>query len=148
MLLIEFADWALDWVTFFLAFHEADLQFDNDPDHILRSFIMALCALSTVSWLIEVALFLKKKELFCRRAQYFNFAHLLLEDGMQVVLYSIVASGNASSGADDSIMQAIFVVAAGIQSLGFFFQKLIELFNDVSKPDAPHGDQQREQNHA
>ena len=56
MLFIEFADWALDWLTFVLAFYAADLQFDNDPDHVLRTVIMALCVLSTVSWLGEVAL--------------------------------------------------------------------------------------------
>ena len=57
MLFIELADWALDWLTFGLAFFAADLQFDNDPDHVLRSFIMALCVLSTVSWLCELVLY-------------------------------------------------------------------------------------------
>ena len=53
-------------------------------------------------------------EKFKSLAQYFNFAHLLLEDGMQVVLYSIVASGNASSGAEeeDNIMQVGLELAA------------------------------------
>ena len=51
-------------------------------------------------------------EKFFSLAQYFNFAHLLLEDGMQVVLYSIVASGNASSGAEDNIVQVGLELAA------------------------------------
>ena len=42
MLFIEFADWALDWITFVLAFYAADLRFQNDPDHIMRDFIMVL----------------------------------------------------------------------------------------------------------
>ena len=134
MLFIELADWALDWLTFGLAFFAADLQFDNDPDHVLRSFIMALCVLSTVSWLCELVLYCadkdEDKDMFCSLAQYFNFGHLLLEDGMQVVLYSIVASGNASSSAEDNSVQVGLVIAAGIQSLLFFFQKGYELLND------------------
>ena len=51
-------------------------------------------------------------EKFKSLAQYFNFAHLLLEDGMQVVLYSIVASGNASSGTEDNIVQVGLELAA------------------------------------
>lgn len=66
-------------------------------------------------------------EKFFSLAQYFNFAHLLLEDGMQVVLYSIVAGGNASSGAKANIVQVGLVLAAGIQSLLFFFQKVYGL---------------------
>ena len=69
-------------------------------------------------------------EKFFSLAQYFNFAHLLLEDGMQVVLYSIVASGNASSGTEDNIVQVGLVLAAGIQSLLFFFQKGYELLSE------------------
>ena len=71
-------------------------------------------------------------ETFYSLAQYFNIAHLLLEDGMQFVLYSIVASGNASSGAEeeDNIVQVGLVLAAGIQSLLFFFQKGYELLSD------------------
>ena len=65
----------MDWLTFLLAFYEADLQFDNDPDHLL------------------FGLYCADADKFCSLAQYFNFAHLLLEDGMQVVLYSIVAGG-------------------------------------------------------
>ena len=57
MLFIEFADFALDWVTFGLAFYAADLRFHNDPDHIMRDFIMTLCVLSTVSWVLETMLF-------------------------------------------------------------------------------------------
>ena len=99
MLFIEFADWALDWITFVLAFYAADLQFHNDPDQIMRYFIMVLCVLSTVSWVLETMLFCMCEETFLKVGQRFNFAHLLVEDGAQVVLYSIVASGNASSGA-------------------------------------------------
>ena len=50
MLIIEFIDWVLDWITFALAFYEADLQFHNDPDEILRTLLLALCGLSTTSW--------------------------------------------------------------------------------------------------
>ena len=64
MLFIEFADWALDWLTFVLAFYAADLQFDNDPDHVLRTVIMALCVLSTLSWFLEVVLFLRDADAF------------------------------------------------------------------------------------
>jgi hypothetical protein len=59
-----------------------------------------------------------------------TFAHLLLEDGTQVVLYCIVASGNASSGTEDNAMQVIVVIAAGIQSLLFFLVKGYELFSE------------------
>ena len=130
MLFIEFADWALDWLTFGLAFYAADLRFHNDPDHIMRDFIMALCVLSTASWLFEIVLFCACKNVFLNLGQRFNFAHLLLEDGTQVVLYSIVASGNASSGTEDNTMQVIIVIAAGIQSLLFFLFKGYELFSE------------------
>ena len=43
MLFVEFADWLLDWITFGLAFHAADLRFHNDPNNIMHDFIMALC---------------------------------------------------------------------------------------------------------
>ena len=89
----------------------------------MRDFIMALCVLSTVSWFLEFVLFLRDNDAFRAYGQCFNFAHLLVEDGMQVVLYSIVASGNASSGTEDNAMQVGAVIAAGIQSLLFFFQK-------------------------
>ena len=36
---------------------------------------------------------------------------------------SIMAAANASSGEEDNVMRAVFVMAACIQSLGFFFQK-------------------------
>ena len=130
MLFIEFADWALDWITFALAFYAADLRFHNDPDHIMRDFIMVLCVLSTVSWFIEVMLFWTDKDTFLKLGRRFNFAHLLLEDGTQVVLYCIVASGNASSGTEDNAMQVIVVIAAGIQSLLFFLVKGYELFSE------------------
>ena len=137
MLFIEFADWGLDWITFALAFYAADLRFDNDPDHALRTFILALCVLSTVTWFVEVALFLTDEDKFCTLAQYFNFFHLLLEDGSQVVLYSIVASGNASSGAEDNVVQVILVLAAAIQSLLFFFQKGYELLSESRNEERP-----------
>ena len=130
MLFIEFADFALDWVTFGLAFYAADLRFHNDPDQIMRDFIMVLCVLSTVSWVLEVMLFRMCKDTFLKFGQRFNFAHLLVEDGMQVVLYSIVASGNASSGTEDNAMQAIIVIAGGIQSLLFFLLKGYELLSE------------------
>ena len=135
MLFIEFADWALDWVTFGLAFYAADLRFHNDPDHIMRDFIMTLCVLSTVSWVLETMLFCMYKDTFLYFSQRFNFAHLLVEDGMQVVLYSIVASGNASSGTEDNAMQVIIVIAATIQSLLFFLLKGYELFSEQRKND-------------
>ena len=91
---------------------------------------MVLCVLSTVSWLCELVLYCADEDMFCSLAQYFNFGHLLLEDGMQVVLYSIVASGNASSGTEDNIVQVGLVLAAGIQSLLFFFQKGYELLSE------------------
>ena len=106
MLFVEFADWLLDWITFVLAFYASDLRFHNDPNNIMRDFIMALCVLSTLSWFLEVGLFLFYEYAFREYAQCFNFAHLLVEDGMQVVLYSIVASGNASSGTEDTIWPA------------------------------------------
>ena len=130
MLFIEFADWALDWITFALAFYAADLRFHNDPDHIMRDFIMALCVLSTVSWFIESMLFCMCPDTLLNLGRRFNFAHLLLEDGTQVVLYCIVASGNASSGTEDNAMQVIVVIAAGIQSLLFFLVKGYELFSE------------------
>ena len=79
-------DWGLDWITYVLAFYEGDLQFDNDPNQVLRTSIMALCMLSTVSWFLEAALFKLRQRLYLRLAPYFNFAHLLLEDCTQVVL--------------------------------------------------------------
>ena len=135
MLFIEFADWALDWVTFGLAFYAADLRFHNDPDHIMRDFIMTLCVLSTVSWVLETMLFCMYEDKFLKFGQRFNFAHLLVEDGAQVVLYSIVASGNASSGTEDNAMQVIIVIAATIQSLLFFLLKGYELFSEQRKND-------------
>ena len=130
LLLIEFTDWLLDWITFALAFYAADLRFHNDPTNIMRDFIMALCVLSTVSWFLEFVLFLRDNDAFRAYGQCFNFAHLLVEDGMQVVLYSIVASGNASSGAEDNAMQVIVQIAAGIQSFLFFLVKGRELFEE------------------
>tara|TARA_B100000768_G_C10956310_1_gene239810 strand:- start:4 stop:492 length:489 start_codon:yes stop_codon:yes gene_type:complete len=130
MLFIEFADWALDWVTFALAFYAADLQFHNDPDQIMRDFIMVLCVLSTLSWVLETMLFCMCEEYFLKYGQRFNFVHLLVEDGAQVVLYSIVASGNASAGTEDNAMQVIIVIAGGIQSLLFFLVKGYELFSE------------------
>ena len=130
MLFIEFADFALDWVTFGLAFYAADLRFHNDPDHIMRDFIMTLCVLSTVSWVLETMLFCMCEEYFLKYGQRFNFVHLLVEDGAQVVLYSIVASGNASAGTEDNAMQVIIVIAGGIQSLLFFLLKGYELFSE------------------
>ena len=137
MLFIEFADWAFDWITFGLAFYAADLRFHNDPDHIMRDFIMTLCVLSTVSWVLETLLFRMYKDKFLYCSQYFNFIHLLVEDGMQVVLYSIVASGNASSGAEDNVVQVILVLAAAIQSLLFFFQKGYELLSESRDEERP-----------
>ena len=49
---------------------------------------------------------------------------------MQVVLYSIAASGNASSGAEDNALQVFVLIAAGIQSLLFFLAKGYELFSE------------------
>ena len=69
-------------------------------------------------------------EKFFSLAQYFNFAHVLLEDGMQVVLYSIVASGNASSGAEDNIEQVILAGGAAMQSLISLLVKAYELLRD------------------
>ena len=129
MLFIEFCDWILDWITFTLAFHEADLRFHNDPHDILRSLLLTLCALSTVSWFFEIILFCTSREKFLRHQRKFNFAHILLEDGSQVVLYAIAAGGNASQGADDSTIQVILVVIAALQSLIFFLLKAHELFN-------------------
>ena len=126
LLLIEFTDWLLDWITFALAFYAADLRFHNDPHNIMRDFIMALCVLSTLSWFLEVVLFLRDADAFREYGQYINFAHLLVEDGMQVVLYSIVASGNASSGAEDNAVQVIILIAAGIQSLLFFLANNVD----------------------
>ena len=130
MLFVEFADWLLDWITFVLAFYASDLRFHNDPNNIMRDFIMALCVLSTLSWFLEVGLFLFYEYAFREYAQCFNFAHLLVEDGMQVVLYSIVASGNASSGTEDNAVQVVILIAAGIQSLLFFLAKGYELFSE------------------
>ena len=91
---------------------------------------MSLCVLSTLSWFLEVGLFLVYEDAFLEYGKYINFAHLLVEDGMQVVLYSIVASGNASSGAEDNAMQVIVLIAAGIQSLLFFLAKGYELLGE------------------
>ena len=139
MLFVEFADWALDWITLVLAFYAADLRFHNDPDHIMRNSITILCVLSTASWLFEIVLFCACKNVFLNLGQRFNFAHLLLEDGTQVVLYSIVASGNANSGAEDNTMQVIIVVAAGIQSLLFFLVKGYELFSKQQRENRGSG---------
>ena len=130
MLFIEFLDWALDWITFGLAFYAADLQFHNDPDHVLRTFIFILCLLSTVSWFFGIVLFCKDEDEFRNLGRRINFVNLLLEDGTQIVLYAIVASGNASSGTEDNSMQVIILIAAGIQSLIFFLVKVVELFSE------------------
>ena len=134
MLFIEFFDWVLDWITFVLAFYEADLRFHNDPDEVLRTFLFSLCALSTASWFFEIMLFCQRREMFLRNQLRFNFAHILLEDGSQVVLYAIAAGGNASHGADDSTVKVILVVVAGLQSLIFFLVKAYELFNPSGAP--------------
>ena len=93
-------------------------------------FIVVVCALGTVSWLLQIVFLLNFRETFLKFALCFNFAHLLVEDGMQVVLYSIVASGNASSGAEDNAVQVVILLAAGIQSLLFFLAKGYELFSE------------------
>ena len=92
---------------------------------------MSALLATVASWLCECVLYCADPEKFYSLAQYFNFAHLLLEDGMQVVLYSIVASGNASSGTEDNIVQVGLVLAAGIQSLLFFFQRGHELWRET-----------------
>lgn len=130
MLFIEFLDWALDWITFGLAFYAADLQFHNDPDHVLRTFIFILCLLSTAFWFFGIVLFCKDEDKFRNLGRRINFVNLLLEDGTQIVLYAIVASGNASSGTEDNSMQVIILIAAGIQSLIFFLVKVVELFSE------------------
>ena len=96
----------------------------------MRDFILALCVLSTLSWFLELVLFLRDPDAFRAYGKYINFAHLLVEDGTQVVLYSIVASGNASSGTEDNAMQVFVLIAAGIQSLLFFLVKGRELFSE------------------
>ena len=55
------------------------------------------------------------------------------------MLYSIVASGNANSGAEDSTMQVIIVIAAGIQSLLFFLTKGYELFSEQQRENRGSG---------
>ena len=129
MLSIELVDWVLDWTTFVLAFYETDLQFHNDPDEVLRTLLLTLCALSTAAWVIEIILFCTIPETFVRLALCVNVVHILLEDGSQVMLYSIAAAGNANHNADDSTLKLIIVVAAGLQSLVFFLVKTYELFN-------------------
>jgi hypothetical protein len=131
-LFFEFVDLLLDWVGFVLAFYSADLKFDNDPDHVIRTFITVLCVLSTVSWFLETVLYWKNAKAFRAYGQHFNFALLLVEDGMQTVLYTIVASGNATSGTEDSAMQVIVMIAAGIQSLLFFLGKGLEMIKEQS----------------
>lgn len=132
ILIYEFIDWFLDWGTFVLAFYAGDLTFDNDPDNSMRTFIATLCAVSTVGWLAEFALFVASKAEFCRWALRFNFLFFLVEDLPQVVLYSIVASGNASSGdgVNDSALKNVFVAIAGLQSLAFLIQKVYEMFRE------------------
>ena len=131
LLFTECADWALDWILFGLAFYAGDLRFHNDPDNTVRTFILVLCALSTAGWTVEVALFKVpcSSAWFCRNARRFSFAHVLFEDGAQVVLYSIVAAGNANAGAEVKAVQVVLVFAAAGQSLVFFVTKGKELFD-------------------
>lgn len=128
MLGLEFLDWLLDGMTFALAFYAGDLGFDNDPDQILRTFLLIICVLSTVSWAIEVVLFHYCRDAFLAKAQHLNLFHLLFEDGTQTVLYSIIASANAS-GAEASVMQVVLAFCAAGQSLIFFIQKALDLFS-------------------
>ena len=136
LLFTECADWALDWILFGLAFYEGDLRFHNDPDNVVRTFILVLCALSAAGWALEVALFKAphSRTWFCQNARRFSFAHVLFEDGAQVVLYSIVAAGNASAGAEVKVVQVVLVFAAAGQSLLFFVTKGKELF-DAAQQD-------------
>ena len=59
--------------------------------------------------------------------------------GGSVVLYSIVASGNANSRAEDNTMQVSIVIAAGIQSLLFFLTKGYELFSEQQRENRGSG---------
>ena len=135
LLFTECADWALDWILFGLAFYEGDLWFHNDPDNVVRTFILVLCALSAAGWALELALFKAphSRTWFCQNARRFSFAHVLFEDGAQVVLYSIVAAGNASAGAEVKVVHVVLVFAAAGQSLLFFVTKGKELFDAVQQ---------------
>ena len=96
----------------------------------MRTFIFILCLLSTAFWFFGIVLFCKDEDEFRNLGRRINFVNLLLEDGTQIVLYAIVASGNASSGTEDNSMQVIILIAAGIQSLIFFLVKVVELFSE------------------
>ena len=93
-------------------------------------FIVVVCALGTVSWLLQIVFLLNFRETFLKFALCFNFAHLLVEDGMQVVLYAIVASGNATSGTEDNTKQVIIGIAACTQSFFGLLFKAHDLFSD------------------
>ena len=53
MLFIGFTDGLFDWMGFVLAFYAEDMEFHNDPGHVMRTFIMVVCALGTASWFLQ-----------------------------------------------------------------------------------------------
>ena len=120
----------MDWIGFGLAFYAEDIKFNNDPDDVIRTLIMVVCVLATAFWLLQFVLFRKFEEKFLKFAPRFNFAQLLVEDGMQFVLYSIVASGNASSKTLDNAERVAIGIAAGTQSLLFLVIRMCELFSE------------------
>ncbi len=127
-LVFEFMDCASDWLAFALVSSAGALQFHNDPDNEVRTFLLVLGVLSTTCWAAEALLFWRCLECFRRTAQRFSIARLLLEDGTQVVLYSIVAIAVTGSGSAANIALAL---AGLLQSLIFLLQKARRLFIKV-----------------
>lgn len=123
---MEVLDSVLDVLTFSLTWLTGGFTFDNDPGYLLAWAIGAVAVLTIIAFAVEMAWF----ELHrgggaslsqTQQALYFLVLHIIVEDGVQLVLYAIASASQTSE-------LALVAIGIGIlQGLIFFIMKTREL---------------------
>jgi len=126
VLVLGLIDHALDWIGWFLAFQEGDLQFINDPGEVIRWCICASCIFSTMFWCMQMAAHFVYSKDFAKWLHHCILIDMLVEDASQVVLYAIVGAANASAG-KGAYEQTLYAMLSMLQSLVLMMQKVYEL---------------------
>ena len=137
IIILEILDSVLDILTFGLTWLTGGFEYANDPSYLLAKFVACVAIGTMFLFAFEVVILRLHKgehEQRSELAKYFLVIHILAEDGLQLVVYTVASASQTTD----------FAIGIGVgilQGIIFFIAKTNELFKvgsryrDISDPD-------------
>ena len=120
----EMFDSMLDFVSYYLTLTGGGFDFINDPDKIMARAVLAIAVVTLVFFIAEVVFKFTTSIPASILGRYFLMLHILVEDGLQLILYTITAASTTASSTSDVPTGVILAI---LQGLIFFSLKTYQI---------------------